>query len=291
MPLVITIGPKSNCQKSAFRYLNVWSQHKDFLQVVKDNWKNESHPDPFISLWQKQKKGLVNAVDKAGKELQDMEEEHNKGNTDDTAPLEANEKVLPAVTEIPKEEEIQRALQSIDNSKTAGPDGFIVDFYKKAWGEIKVEFRTPSLTNVISKIISKILVSRLQPVLSQLIHTNQASLVKGRSIGDQILLAQELLQDLEGPFRGRNVIYKLDLKKVYDMVNWDFIMECLEARGFSVEFCQTLKRWLQANANSVFINGKAHGFFKETRGLKQGDLLSATIFILVLDYLSRHIDG
>ncbi|XP_020596974.1 uncharacterized protein LOC110036788 [Phalaenopsis equestris] len=197
-PLVITIGPKSSYQKGAFRYLNVWSQHKDFLQVVKENWKTESHPDPFICLWLKQKKvgtalkkwswttfgDLMMAVDKAEKELQAMEEEHNKGNNDDTALLEANEKVLAAINwkeeEIAKsvvlycqqlmkdndtnrghidkqlfseskqfttklkptdilKEKIQRGLQSIDSSKSAGPDGFTADFYKKAWEEIKVE--------------------------------------------------------------------------------------------------------------------------------------------------------
>ncbi|XP_020599685.1 uncharacterized protein LOC110039077 [Phalaenopsis equestris] len=92
-PLVITIGPNSSCQKSTFRYLNVWSQHKDFLQIIKDNWKNDSHPDPFIRLWQKQKK----IVEKVEKELLDLEVEHNKGNTDEIALLEANERVLTAL--------------------------------------------------------------------------------------------------------------------------------------------------------------------------------------------------
>ncbi|XP_020596867.1 uncharacterized protein LOC110036700 [Phalaenopsis equestris] len=271
---------------------------------------------------------LMKAVDKAKQELQTLEEEHNKGNIDENSLLEANEKVLAAInwqdqfltqktsktkftegdrntkfyhacinyqrkcntiqcikdqngnrirkeeeiaeslTDIPEEEEIKKSLLSIDSSKSAGPDGFTADFYKKAWGR-----------------------SRLQPVLPQLITINQAAFVKGIIIGDQILLAQELLQDLERSCRGGNIIYKLDLKKAYDMVNCELIMECLEARGFSVEFCQTIKRWLEANSNSVLINGKAHGFCQANRGLKQCDPLSPTIFILVLDYLSKLIDG
>ncbi|XP_020593394.1 uncharacterized protein LOC110033681, partial [Phalaenopsis equestris] len=125
--------------------------------------------------------------------------------------------------DIPDEEVI-----NLYSSKSTGPNGFTADFYKKAWEVIKVEtsikdswnhYRTLSLNNVISKTISKIIVHRPQPVLPQLVSNNQAAFVKSRSIGDNILLAQKLLQDLEKTCRGGNAIFKLDLKKAYDMEN------------------------------------------------------------------------
>jgi hypothetical protein len=33
------------------------------------------------------------------------------------------------------------------------------------------------------------------------------------------------------------VILKLDFEKAYDKVNWDFLMECLRARGFDDKWC------------------------------------------------------
>ncbi|XP_020599715.1 uncharacterized protein LOC110039102, partial [Phalaenopsis equestris] len=46
------------------------------------------------------------------------------------------------LTSPPKENEILQALQGIEGSKTAGPDGFTSDFYKKAWEIIKNEVIT-----------------------------------------------------------------------------------------------------------------------------------------------------
>ncbi|XP_020596350.1 uncharacterized protein LOC110036283 [Phalaenopsis equestris] len=90
--------------------------------------------------------------------------------------------------------------------------------------------------------------------------------------------------------RGGNLILKFDIRKAYDTINWDFIEEVLYAKGFNEQFILLIHRWLRNNSQSVFINGKSHGFLTSSRGIKQGDPLSPTIFIITFDFFSKMLN-
>jgi len=82
------------------------------------------------------------------------------------------------------------------------------------------EFRPISLSNFTSKIISKLVSSRLGPILPELVSLNQSGFVKGRSISENIMLAQEIIHQIKKPNIGSNVVIKLDMAKAYDRVSW-----------------------------------------------------------------------
>ncbi|KAK4384120.1 Retrovirus-related Pol polyprotein from type-2 retrotransposable element R2DM [Sesamum angolense] len=126
-------------------------------------------------------------------------------------------------------DEVKTAFFDIEEDKAPGPDGFSSGFFKAAWPVVgeevskaiidffktgrllkqlnatlltlipKVrtphsvaEFRPISCCNVVYKVISKILVSRIREILDLLISPSQNAIVPGRLISDNILLAQEL---------------------------------------------------------------------------------------------------
>lgn len=94
------------------------------------------------------------------------------------------------------------------------------------------DYRPISCCNVFYKVIAKVLACRLSKVMGYLVDEAQATFVQGRSIGDNINLTQELLRKYVGKRILPRCMIKVDLKKAFDMVNWDFLMTALVGYSF-----------------------------------------------------------
>ena len=90
---------------------------------------------------------------------------------------------------------------------------------------------------------------------------------------DASLLANEVIDTLLKR-KEKGVLCKLDIEKAYDQINWNCIFKVLQKMGFGATWVDWIKRCITATSFSVMINGSPEGFFKNTRGLRQGDPLS-----------------
>lgn len=89
--------------------------------------------------------------------------------------------------------------------------------------------------------------------------------------------------------RGRipNLVIKLDIMKAYDRVEWFYLMKVLKRIGFGERLIDMVFRLISNNWYTIIINGQPKGFFKSSRGLKQGDPLSPTLLILEIEIMLR----
>jgi hypothetical protein len=64
------------------------------------------------------------------------------------------------------------------------------------------------------------------------------------------------------------IILKFDFEKVYDMVNWDFLLECHKAKGFLDKWCGFVKQILVGRTISVKLNNEIGTYFTSSKGVQ-----------------------
>ena len=91
------------------------------------------------------------------------------------------------------------------------------------------DFRSISLCNVVYKLLSKVLVNRLNFFLAKAIPESQSAFFfffpSRRLISDNVLVAFEMLHYLKGKTQVKlgYMTLKLDMSKTYDRVEWEFL--------------------------------------------------------------------
>lgn len=105
-------------------------------------------------------------------------------------------------------------------------------------------------------------------VLPKIASNNQAGFVKGRSIIENVLLAQEIIRDINKRNQHINVMVKLDMTKAYNRVSWIYLTKVLRKFRFSEVLVDMVWRLMSNNWYSVLVNGQSYGLFKSSRRLK-----------------------
>jgi len=139
------------------------------------------------------------------------------------------------------------------------------------------------------KCITKILSSRLQSKILQLVHTNQYGFIKGRTIHDCLAWSFQFLH-LCHHSKKKIIILKLDFEKAFDRVEHQAILEILKHKGFSEKWVSWVQNLLSTTSSAVLLNGIPGKNFKCKRGVRQGDPLSPLLFVLAADLLQSIIN-
>jgi hypothetical protein len=109
--------------------------------------------------------------------------------------------------------------------------------------------------------------------------------LKGRHIQDTIGTAYECLHNIK-KYKLKALVLKLDLRKAYVCIDWDFLRLILHKIGLEAQMTKWIMTCVTSSSFVVLINGEASDSFKSGRGVRQGCLLSPLLFVLVMEGLN-----
>lgn len=128
-------------------------------------------------------------------------------------------------------------------------------------------------------------------VINKLIGPCQTIFLKHRHIVDNAIINQEIVRHFK-QIKGKrdSFIMKINLEKAFDQIEWSFVKHTLTYFNFPDKAINLIMSCISTSSVAVLVNGTKTGYFEPSRGLRQGDPISAYIFILYMEVLSHNIN-
>ena len=88
------------------------------------------------------------------------------------------------------------------------------------------------------------------------------------------------------------IINFIDFKRAFDSVHRPTMWKILRSYGIPIKIINVIKLLYEGSSSCVRVGGSNTESFEITSGLKQGDVLSPVLFVIVVDWIMRRIiDG
>ena len=228
-------------------------------------------------------------------------------------------------------EEVEHTLARMKKKKASGPDGLMAEHLQEAGMEVQIwlrnvlnaivdfeeipssmksgiitpvykrhgrdplktdSYRGVTLSSVIAKLLELLLLNRMRDMLSDagIPHYNQSAYRKGISCSDAIFATQEVIARYvrEGS-KVHMCLY--DLQKAFDLVEYPVLLRRLFEVGVNGKAWRLLKNWYEGAKCQVRLGGALSEAFEIKRGVKQGSILSPTLFLLIMDPLLHQLEA
>ena len=140
------------------------------------------------------------------------------------------------------------------------------------------------MLNIDLKIFSKSLAAKLKSVLPSHITSQQTANVQNRYVGEAGRSIFDIL-DICDKLSIDGYLVTVDIEKAFDSLDHEFLLFVLKKFGFGKNFIYWIKMLLPNQESCVINGGSTTLYFKLEKGERQGDPISAYLFIIALEII------
>ena len=259
------------------------------------------------------------------KEQEDRWTEHfqevlNRPSPDITTEISESDSDLDINTERPAKQEIITAIKNLKNGKSPGQDNLDAELFKAdpelsadilqplfttIWEEevipedwtkgiiIKIpkkgalndcnNWRGITLLSVPSKILAKIIIKRISKAIEEKLREEQAGFRRERGCTDQIFALRNIIEQCS-EWQRKLYVNFVDFEKAFDSIHRDSLWKILRHYGIPTKVVNVIKSYYKNFSCSV---GHSDTFFKVKTGVRQGCVMSALLFNVVIDWVMK----
>lgn len=221
---------------------------------------------------------------------------------------------------------ITEAITALGKHKTPGASGIPVDFYHALQGSLAQHlsrvfrvilergtmtkrmqqatislvykhkgkrtsegaYRPLAVTDSVYRILARSIAQRLAHAASHIIGDDQVGFLLQRRLEENTINMYETMRqrDSDHPEKG-GLICCLDNFKAFDLAQWEFLQEVLQAFSFPPELCNAVATLYSGSKITFKLNGEIGEAYTISAGVKQGCPCSAILYVIIQEVFLR----
>ena len=247
----------------------------------------------------------------------------NRPDPDREPDIPASDEPLEINTDPPTIDEVKMAIKRMKSGKAGGLDGITADMLKaeevdtpvylhsilgNIWNNMTLpeewktgliiklpkkgdlsncnNWRGITLLSLTSKIMSRIIHTRLSNALDEKLRNEQAGFRKGKSCSDHIFTLRQILEQSH-EFNSPVYANFVDFRKAFDSIHRDSLWKILLHYGVPEKLVSVIKLLYTDFSAQVLCEGELTDAFQVKTGVKQGCVLSPFLFLLGIDWIMK----
>ena len=147
-------------------------------------------------------------------------------------------------------------------------------------------YRGIALSAIALKITNKMILRRIQPIISATLRNNQNGFRPGKSTTTHILALRRLIEGVKSKNMNAIITY-VDFRKAFDSIDRGRMFKILIAYGIPQPLVNMISITYENTEAKVLTPDSETNSFHINSGVLQGDTLEPFLFIIVLDYAMR----